>query len=67
MMAFALAEHKARSPNSWNEHPSSSGVEISSLCLALSIFDSQAEIKIRTLLGVSQLWDLWIFTAALAL
>lgn len=47
MMAFALAEHQTRPLNSWNECPSPSGVEISSLCPALSILNSQAEIKIR--------------------
>lgn len=50
-MAFALAEHKARSPHSWNKRPSSSCVEISSPRPALSNFNSQADIKIWTLLG----------------
>lgn len=50
-MAFALGEHRACSPNPWNKCPSSSCVEIPSLCPALRIFNSQAEIKISTLLG----------------
>lgn len=40
-------------PKSWssNKQPSSSCMETSFSCIALDVFSSQAEIKIRTLLG----------------